>query len=309
MRYMKLLTLAALVAYISCGAADVARLFKNADLKEKGIQVRFGYVPRGIYDAPFIVPFDRMLYTISNGEIQVMAYNIYTVGNYDKITPGSDPSVSNFLDPACKFKDSWFGVYIILDDDYTMGRRFILNNPYGKPDDLSNLKDRALLILPELDQKIIVWSTHQNQEQYTRADLDRDFYFNLKKGSALKKETITDTRGRSWYAITGDFETIAALTDVRKTDMRLFSSIRNYIGLPGSAVYERVGPWHPVLIRGRVLARYFRCSGAFFWAVVYYNGSAFTTRAGRDIDNWRDTDLPEVLDKMFQNIEVGCVKQ
>jgi hypothetical protein len=309
MRVLTLLALAAFAAQISCSAADVARQFKNADLEGSGIQVRFKDVPRGMYDRPFIIRFDRMLYNISNGGIQVMAYNIYTVGNFDKIAPGADPAVSNFLDPASKFKDAWFGMYIILDDDYGMGRRFILMNPHGEPDDLSNLNDHSLLMLPELDQKIIVWSTHQGQQDYSLEDLDREFYFNKKKGTTLTKETVTDGRGWRWRAITGDFETIAALTDVRKTGMQLFSSIRNYIGLPVSAVYERVEPWHPVLIRGRLLARYFRCEGAFFWAVAYYNGSAFTDRAGRKTDSWKDTDLRTIQDAMFRNIEIDCAKQ
>lgn len=309
MRAIQMLCIAMCTAYIYCGPADIARLFKNADPEESGIHVRFDRVAPGLYREPFSIRFDRMLSGISHGRVLVTAYNIYTVGNYQKTTPGADPHVSNFLDPESKFKDAWFGVYIILDDDIGMGRRFILADPHGKPDDLANLNERSLLLLPELDQKIIVWSSHQNQENYTRADLDREFYFYRKKGSRLETNILTDRRGMSWRSITGDFETMAALTDTGKTGMKLFSSIRNYIGLPSAAVYERVGPWHPVLIRGRVLARYFRCSGAFFWAVVYYNGAAFTDRSGRRVDNWRDTDLRAVFDEMFQNMQIGCAKQ
>ena len=299
---------AALTALTACSAADITRLFRNADLEETGIRVRFGTVARGLYREPFIIRFDRMLYNISNGEVLVPAFNLYTVGNFDKTAPGADPALSNFLDPDSKFKDSWFGVYIIIDDDIGMGRRFLLKNPHGDPDDLSNLNERSLLLLPGLDQKIIVWSTHQNQEDYTRDDLDREFRFSQKEGTALETNTIADRRGMLWYSITGDFETIAALTDVRRTGMRLFSSIRNYIGLPADAVYERVDPWHPVLIRGRVLARYFRCSDVFFWAVVYYNGSAYTDRSGRRLDTWHDTDLRQVYEEMFQSMEIGCAK-
>lgn len=309
MRAVRAVILAAFAALISCGPADVARLFRNVNLEDRGIHVRFGTMPHGLYRDPFVIKFDRMLYNISNGTVYLSAYNIYTVGNFDKTAPGADPRLSNFLDPDSKFKDAWFGIYIIIDDDIGMGRRFILENPHGKPDDLSNLSDRALLRLPELDQKILVWSTHQRQNGYGRDVLDREFYFRLKEKSVPDRRKITDRQGMEWYSITGDFETIAALTDVRKTDMQLFSSIRNYIGLPTDAVYARVEPWHPVLIRGRVLARYFRCSGAFFWAVVYYNGSSFTDRSGRRIDTWQDTDLRAVFEEMFQNIEIGCAKQ
>jgi len=308
MRFLTLFTIAALTALISCSAADVVRLFKNVNLEKKGIHVKLSYIPRGMHPEPFMIKFDRMLAVVSNDAVQVMAYNIYTVGNYDKIQPQSKTEVSNFLDPECKFKDAWFGVYIIIDDDYTLGRRFILKNPHARPDDPSNLNDGSLLLLPNLDQKIIVWMTHQNQMNYTWLDFNREFYFDPKKGTTLRKETITDKPGRSWYKITGEFDTVAALTDINKTDMKLFSSIRNYVGLPDAGVYSQVEPWHPVTIKGSVLARYFRCSEICFWAVVYYNGAAFNTKKGRQVDNWEQTDLQSILNKMFDNIEIDCAK-
>ena len=67
-----------------------------------------------------------MLRDISDGAVRVRAYNMYTVGNYEKLSPPSIQDVTNFLDPTCKFKDTWFGVYIILDDEKALGRRFIL---------------------------------------------------------------------------------------------------------------------------------------------------------------------------------------
>ncbi len=181
MRSLTFFAIAAITALISCSPADVVRLFKNVNLEKKGIHVKLSYIPRGMHPEPFVIKFDRMLADISDYAVQIMAYNIYTVGNYDKIQPRSNTGVSNFLDPDCKFKDAWFGVYVIIDDDYTLGRRFILKNPHGRPDDLSNLNDRSLLLLPNLDQKIIVWSTHQNQKNYTWPDFIREFYFNMKK--------------------------------------------------------------------------------------------------------------------------------
>jgi hypothetical protein len=306
MRFFQIFTILALSALVSCSAADVVRLVKNVKLEDKGIHVKFAYVPPGLHQKPLAIKFDKMLRDISNGTVQVMAYNIYTAGNYDAIHPRTKPDISNFYDPESKFKDAWFGVYIIIDDTYRLGRRFILKNPYGEPDDLSNLNDRSLVLLPNLDQKLIVWTTHQGQMDYTWLDLDREFYFTLKKGTTPMTETKTDRAGRSWRKITGDFDTIAALTDINKTNMKLFSSIRNLVGLPDAGVYSRVDPWHPVVIRGSVLARYFRCSDTCFWAVVYYNGSAFTTKDGRRVDTWEQTDLRSIYSRMFDAIEIDC---
>ena len=306
MRFMQLVTILGLSALISCSAADVVRLFKNVNLEDKGIHVKLAYVPRGMHQEPLEIKFDKMLWDISNGTVQVMAYNIYTTGNYDAIRPGPDTDVSNFLNPDSKFKDAWFGVYIIIDDMYGLGRRFLLKNPFGEPDDLLNLNDQSLVLLPNLDQKLIVWTTHQGQKNYTWLDHDREFYFRLKNGTALRTEYTTDRRGRSWRKITGDFDTIAAITDINKTDMKLFSSIRNQTGLPDAGVYRQVDPWHPVVIRGSVLGRYFRCGETSFWAVVYYNGSAFTTKNGRHVDNWEQTDLQSLYSRMFDAIEIDC---
>jgi hypothetical protein len=309
MRFLQLITILALSALVSCSAADVVRLFKNVNLDKKGIHVKLAYVPRGMHQDPLVIKFDRMLWDISNGTVQVMAYNVYTAGNNDIIRPGRNADVSNFYDPDGKFKDAWFGVYIIIDDTYRLGRRFILKNPYGEPDDLSNLNDKCLVLLPNLDQKIIVWTTHQRQMNYTWLDLDRDFYFTLKKGTMLRIETATDRAGRSWRKITGDFDTISALTDINKADMKLFSSIRNLVGLPDAGVYSRVDAWHPVVIRGSLLARYFRCSETCFWAVVYYNGAAFNTKDGKHVDTWEQTDLQSIYRRMFDAIEIGCANK
>jgi hypothetical protein len=298
-----------LSALVSCSAADVVRLVKNVNLDKKGIHVKLAYVPRGMHQEPLIIKFDKMLRDISNGQVQVTAYNIYTTGNNDIIRPGMKDDVSNFYDPDGKFKDAWFGVYVIVDDAHGLGRRFILKHPYGEPDDLSNLNDQSLVLLPHLDQKIIVWTTHQRQKDYTWLDLDRDFYFTLKKGTVLRTEIETDRAGRSWRKITGDFDTIAALTDINKTDMKILSSIRNLVGLPDAGVYRMVDPWHPVVIRGSVLARYFRCSETCFWAVVYYNGSAFNTKDGRRVDTWEQTDLKSIYRRMFDALEIDCVKK
>jgi hypothetical protein len=309
MRYVRLIMTAALALFLSCNTADLARLIKNVNLEKKGIHVKLNRVPRGLYQKPFIISFDKMLSDVSNGVVRIKAFNIFTVGNYEKLSPQSIKDVTNFLDPTCKFKDTWFGVYIIMDDKEALGKKFILKDPAGKPDDIRNLKDGSLLMLPELDQKIIFWSSHQHQGYYTWERCNREFHFDERKGTRLTSGTITDKQGRSWYKITGTFDTLAALTDTSKAKMSLFTSIRSYIGLPNKEVYALVTPWHNLIINGSIIARYFRCNDMAFWAVVYYNGGAYTNRKGAPVDNWEKTDLRAVLEKMFDNLEIDCIQQ
>lgn len=309
MRFIRLAVIAALGLCVSCSFADFAQMFKNVNLEKQGINLKLVNVPKGLYQTPFIIQFDKMLSDISDGEVQIKAYNVFTVGNYDKISPQSIKDVTNFLDPTCKFKDTWFGVYIVMDDSGELGRNFILKDPSGKPDDLNNLKDRSLLMLPELDQKIILWSSHQHQSNYSWEQFKKEFHFPIRKGTALKTEIVTDKQGRSWYKITGEFDTNSALTDTALSDMSLFTSIRSYIGLPNAAVYARVPPWHDLIIKGSIMTRYFKCNDIAFWAVVYYNGGAYYDKTGRFVDNWKTTDLRMVLDKMFQDLQLDCVQK
>lgn len=102
---------------------------------------------------------------------------------------------------------------------------------------------------------------------------------------------------------------MAALTDAGITNMGLFTSIRSYVGLPDDDVYRMVDPWHPIDINGSIFARYFQCENVNFWAVVYYNGSTFTTKMGKLINTWKDTELRRIFGKMFDTLEIGCAKK
>ncbi len=306
MLYYRALVIISLLFTISCTSADVVRLFRNVNLEKKGIHLRLTEIPRGLYEKPFKIKFDNLLHTISNGSVTVNAFNVYTVGNYDKVPPLDKASVTNFLDPLSPFKDAWFGVYIILDDELSAGRRFILKNPHGSPGDPANLNDDSLLLLPALDQKIIVWSTKETQGGYSWEQFNKEFYFTVRKGTRVAAENISDRHGRSWRKLTGSFDTIAALTDIATTRMGRFSSIRAYVGLPDQSVYAVVPPWHPVIIRGSIAARYFPCTETPFWAVVYYNGSAFTTNDGMKVDNWESGELRRHFEKMFDGLEIEC---
>jgi hypothetical protein len=293
---------------LSCSKASLVRFFKNEDLEEKGIHLEYASIPKGMYSKPFIINFSKMLYKVSRYRMNIEAYNSYTVGNEEKVSSPSIDSVSNFLDPYSKFKDSWFGVFIIIDDRASKGRRFFLKEPQGDPADPENFSVNSMIALPEMDQKIILISTHQNHKGYRFRDLEMEFNFGLVKGTEIVEEIITCRDGEQWLKVTGSFDTVSALTDTRITDMKSFKSIRSYIGLPNESVYELVDPWHSIVIRGCVLAKYYSCRDTNFWAIVYYNGSSFTNKKGHLIDTWKDSDLQSLFQKAFEDLEIGCIE-
>ncbi len=279
----------------------------NVDLEEHGITLQFNNIPQGMWKKPIIRRFSRMLRVISDNTINIYAINAYTVGSFKKDKNRKYISgVSNFIDPYSRFKDTWFGVYLILDDTRGLGRRFMLKNSSGVPSDLDNLRVDSLLQLPAMDQKLIFWSSHSGQKGYTLKHLGQDFYFTKRKGSTVIRTLFTDPEEREWLNIYGEFDTISALTDISRTDMGLLNSIRAYTGLPNEEVYRHVPPWHPVTIKGIVRARYFPCANTGFWAVVYYNGCTFTMKNGRTIDTWANTDLQDVLEEIFGNMRITC---
>lgn len=295
-----------MLLFASCATTDIERIFLNANLEHRGIRLKFHNIPEGMYKEPFTIPFGSFLDAFSGGKIKLDAYNTYTVGNYEKDSAGSMRGVTNFIDPTSRFKDTWFGVCIIFDD--ADSRKFMLKDSRGDPCDFNNFRIESVILLPEMDQKIILWSTHQNQSDYSWGDFESEFFFYQKKGSLLKTGIVADREKRLWYRISGDYDTIAALTDTSRTKMELFSSIRNYIGLPDERVYREVTPWHRLTIRGRVNVRYFHHEKNGFWAVVYYNGCSFTRRDGIKVDTWDTGGLQKVLDTMFETIEIGNIK-
>lgn len=287
--------------------ADLVRYTKNADLEKEGITVSFNYTAKGMYKEPFIIKFGNIVYRLSKRKIMLNMYNCYTVGNMDNVEGRSIPSVSSMLDPTSKFKDSWFGVFIIKDDR-GFSRKFVLKDPSGYPDNPHNINAESLLLLPMYDQMVVVLSTHQNQRNYSYKKFMNEFVFKMKTDTGIEQNIIKDTKGREWCRIFSEFETVSALTDIKKTDMKLFSSIRSYVGLPENEVYEYVSPWHPITIKGLVFARYFRCKKMGFWAIVYYNGTAFIDKKGNKVDTWEQRDIQQEFYKMFENIEISCLR-
>ncbi len=305
----KLALILLIILGTGCGNAlpmQIVRL-NNTDLEKHGITLEFRQVPDGLWKKPIIRKFSSMLKFISDNSISIHAINAYTVGNFKKT--GCEKCikrVSNFTDPGSIFKDAWFGVYLILDDRNGLGRTFILSDQKGSPSDIMNLSIDSLLQLPAMDQKLIVWSTHARQNGYTIKNLHDDFHFKKQKGFEIKKTVVADKEKREWLSVYGEFDTVSALTDTSLTDMGLLTSIRAYTGLPNDEVYRLVKPWHPVTIKGSIRARYFKCSGTGFWAVVYFNGSSFTTSDGRAVDTWNESELPRLLEGMFQNLRLDC---
>jgi len=288
-------------------ASLLIRSFANYDLRKKGILLEYGYVAPGLHKRPFILPFTGSLQRFSLDTIDLDVINTYTVGNYDKDPQSRLSSVSNFLDPTSKFKDSWFGVYIIIDDPLGRGKRFILNNPVGSPGDLSNLKQKSLLKLPRIDQMIVVHSTHQNQKGLDFIKYIADFPFKKIENPKERVEIIKDKSGSMWLELTSRYSTVSALTDTSKADMHELYSIKAYVGLPNKEVYELTDPWHKIIIKGSLLARYFPCGARGFWAVVYFNGSSFIDKKGVPHDPWETSDIKSQFEKMFQSLRIGCI--
>jgi len=232
--------------------------------------------------------------------------NTYTSGNYDSAPPnckGKD-SYSNFLDPRCKFVNAWFGVYLVFDDSAGKGRKFMLTDPAASPKEFDNFNTDSIALIPELDQKLIVWSTHENQEGYTWDMFQKEFFF--KRKSEIVKEKITDRQNRYWLKLTGEFETMAALTDTAKTQMGLTDSLRAYIGLPTPGVYKQVDPWYTFRLKGSLATAYYACETNPFWAIVYYNGSAFKTKTGIDVDTMAQSDIEQEFLRMMDGLHLKC---
>lgn len=272
--------------------------FKNIDLeKEYGISLKYNNVPKGMRQTPLIIDFGDLLREMSNGEVGVDAINTYIMGDYENL------EYSNLINPNSKFKDSWFGVYLIFDDAEGRGRKFMLGSESARPDQAELIRPDALVAVPMLDQKLITYSTHQNQVDYTYEDHDQNFYF---KTIVQNDGVLMDSFQNKWRYVEGEFSTTAALTDTNKTNMELFSSIRAVAGLPTTEVHSLVDPWHEIIIKGKVISKYFQGSKSSFWAIVYFNGSAFYTKDGHFVDNWADTDIKAQFESMFKTLEISC---
>jgi len=301
--HAKLALVAAFCALIACNGNTIytfARTVKNKSPERLGVRLCYPDMPWGMQQKPIVNDFHDMLYKMSDGKVDVEAYNTFVMGAFIE-----GNRYSNLLNPRSKFKDTWFGVYLVFDDTAGKGRRFMLVDPEGDASALDNIRDSAMISVPALDQKLIVYSSHQNQPGYTFDTFQDEFFF---EPITVETKHVSDGQGRTWKRLDGSSRTIAALTDTDSTDMKLFSSIRVYAGLPTDSLYSIVEPWHTITIHGSVLARYFRCARTAFWALVYYNGTEFSTRQGVTRNTWNDTDLRHILDQAFRELDIGCLE-
>lgn len=310
---MKKLLLATLLILVSCKSIIPFLLVEeNYDLKEKkGILLEYSYVTPGMYKKPFIIEFGKYIQTISNGKVDLESVNSYTVGNYDSVKAKAKigdckggQKYSNFLDPDCKLVNSWYGVYFIFDDPQGKAKNFMLSDPSANPGDLNNLKEDSIKMIPELDQKLITWSTHEKQEKYYWEDFDKDFYF--KQLGEIKKSEVKDKKDRKWLKMTGNFETISAFTDVKQTKMSSFNSIKAMVGVPTTELYDKVVPWYAFQIVGTTYTRYVNCGTNSFWAIVYYNGSELQSNNGLKVNYSNTTDIENEFKKMFDSMKLEC---
>ncbi len=315
--------------------AAAARIVRNTNLRKRGVRLKYGYVPRGMYSKPFIEDFSEKLLSMTKGEaegfIEIDAVNSFTVGNFEKDEGAVLSDTANMLDPTSKFKDSWFGVYLVFDDECGRGRRFFLKEPKEDPTDPDNFNTRSMVRIPEVDQKLIVWTTEQGRRCYGWREYIREFHFlptsertacpvidlrgqgrwtpRIDRKTNKQHALFKDHQGRKWKKVEGDYATLAACTDTTQTDMELLGSIRAFVGLPEPALYEYVKPWHEITIQGIVLARHFGPREGGFWAIVYFNGTKFertnpATGEKETVSTWKSTDLQQVFDKMFRNLEI-----
>jgi hypothetical protein len=288
---------------------NIVRLAIGVNLKKHGILFKMKNISKGLYSKPFSIEFGTLLKDFSNSKVDIEAVNTYTLGNFKKLKPVNKrlKFVSNLLDPESKFKDSWFGCYIIFDDEEGKGRKYLLKDPDGNPDSYDNIKSESMLYLTELDQKLVTWSSHDGQKGYTRDIHDNTFFFN--QTGEINTGTVKDKENREWFKVDGSFKTYSLLPDIDKTDMSLFESNRCYSGLPNRHVYKYVSPWHNITFHGSNIYRYFRGSEVCFWANVYYGGVEYQYKDGTKINNWKNTDISRLFYDMFLSLEIKPVKQ
>ncbi len=299
---------ASLVLHRTDVASFIIRTFAGNDLEKKEVLLEYGYVAPGLHKRPFVLNFTGSLQRFSRGTIDLDIINTFTAGNYDKDPQSQISSVSNFLDPTSKFKDSWFGVYVVIDDPAGRAKKFLLNNPAGSPEDLSNLKLASLLKLPHIDQMIVVYSTLRSPMGDIVGKFFPEFPFKAVEDQKDRTETVQDGDGRRWIKVSSQYRTVSALTDIARTEMNELYSIKAYVGLPDKKVYELVDPWHRIIIKGSLLARYFPCANRGFWAVAYFNGSSFSDNRGILHDPWETSDIKSEFEKMFQHLKIGCLR-
>ncbi len=232
-----------------------------------GIFLKLKYIPIELYQDPIVMNLSKALRKTSNGRVDINCLIAFTVGGVNK------KQNACFYDYKSKFKDSWFSVYFVMNDK--KGKKFMLKN--------NNLNFNKIIDIPILDQKIIVTS------------LNKNIIFKAKKRK-IKYTEIKDQQNRKWKKIEGEFNTISALPDKKAR----IKSIKLYLGKPEKKIYNEIEPFHDVILSGTLLVRRYRR----FWAIVVFNGSKFTTKSGRKVDTFKQTNLEKIYYQMVNKLVI-----
>ncbi|ERP31678.1 hypothetical protein [Chitinivibrio alkaliphilus] len=150
---------------------------RGISLRDWNIYMAYPELSSGLYQEPFLIDFRELFRVFGKRELEIL--NTYTVGQY--LRRGRHWQGS-FYFPQSLYKDSWFGVFFVFDDEKHRGRDFMLLDPYGDPRNPENISPNALEELPRVDQRCIYFSSRQ-VEKYSLADLETDFLWKILRKS------------------------------------------------------------------------------------------------------------------------------
>lgn len=273
---------------------NVIRAAKGTDPLKEFVSVKYPYLNCELYKKPFIIDFSDYLKKFGN--IDVEAINSYTVGMPVK---KEGTWCCGFYNPLSDFKESWFGAYIVFDDDAGKGKKFMLNDPAGSPEKLDNISTKAMAALTETDQRLVFFSSHNNNAE----PLKRDFVFTPGK----EKGTTVEKEGASWKSLEVSFATKSVMPDFKTAPMGLFSTIRGYCAIPDPETVPELTPWHDTTMHGQFYSRYVKGKqGRSFWIVVYCCGTEFSLKDGSEINTWTPK-LQELYRQMFMELKIEAL--
>ncbi len=270
------------------------------DPADRSVKVHYSYLNPGLNRKPFIIEFGDLLKIF--GGIDADAINTYTVGQPVK---RNGKWKSEFYNTESMLKESWFGAYVIFDDENGLGRNLMLNNPKGSVSDIENISGKAMKKLIETDQKVVFWLSHDGDSSYTFESLEKEFYF-TQVGN--EEDTVeTDSKGREWKAISAQFASLSATTDPEKAGMRLLKSFRGYCGLPSKEDAARVSPWGKTEIQVQLYCQYVKGkSGKGFWVSTYSCGQKFKLKDGTEVNTYTE-ELQQLHKTMFREMDIDAL--
>ncbi len=273
---------------------NVIRAAKGTDPEKEFVSIKYPYLNCELYRKPFIIDFSGYLKQFGN--IDVDAINSYTVGQPVK---KDGLWTCGFYNPMSEFKEAWFGAYVVFDDDKGRGRKFMLDNADGTPDELDNISTKAMSKLTETDQRLVFYSSHNNNSK----PLKEGFFFTPGEESV----TTVEKDGISWKSLQVSFETKSTTPNFKTAPMGLFSTIRGYCAIPDKETVPNLTPWHDTTMHGQFYSRYVKGEhGRSFWIVVYSCGTEFKLTDGTMINTWTPK-LKELFHQMFMELKIEAL--